>query len=626
VNRKKVLFLTDFSLVKTGFARSIKALLSSLYKKDKYDLVHLCVGINENSPDLKKTPWKSIGTLPSSPEKMAQINRDPKLSKIAHYGAYNLDEIIENEKPDVFIGAQDIWGLDFAVSKHWFEKINSAIWTTLDSLPLLPAAVELAPEIKNYWMWSSFATKEMHKLGQTHVKTVHGIIDTSNFKKLSPEERKSLREKNNIKEKDDCYVIGFVFRNQLRKSVPNLIEGFKIFRNKNPHIKNSKLLLHTSFLEGWDIRSLANEHKVDWNDIITTHMCGKCGKYEVKTFQKPNDKCRFCLSPNTLNTTGVGMGITEAQLNEVYNLMDVYCHPFTSGGQEIPIQEAKLTELITLVTNYSCGEEMCDKAANSLSLDWSEYREFGTQFIKASTDVNHIASRLEEVYIMNEVKKEKMGKAARNWALENFSVEKVGLQIEKFIDSSRIIDKDNYPKPEKMDPAAKIPPTKSAADWVKSLYKNILKTKVTSRDEGLLYWLGELSKGSPQAQIERYFRSVASKDNSENKNKSLSEKLSENKKRILYVMPLGDIDAFVSTSLFASVKDLYPDHDLYVACKDDIRSVFDANDYVHKTLTYEESFNNVKLLKCKDGKNLFEVVYTPHLNKNNFQQIAKTNC
>ena len=91
-------------------------------------------------------------------------------------------------------------------------------------------------------------------------------------------------------------------------------------------------------------------------------------------------------------------------------------------------------------------------------------------------------------------------------------------------------------------------------------------------------------------------------------------------------MPLGDIDAFVSTSLFASVKDLYPDHDLYVACKDDIRSVFDANDYVHKTLTYEESFNNVKLLKCKDGKNLFEVVYTPHLNKNNFQQIAKTNC
>ena len=65
--------------------------------------------------------------------------------------------------------------------------------------------------------------------------------------------------------------------------------------------------------------------------------------------------------------------------------MDVYCHPFTSGGQEIPIQEAKLVELITLVTNYSCGEDHCTKESGGLPLDWSEYREPGTQFIKAST-------------------------------------------------------------------------------------------------------------------------------------------------------------------------------------------------------------------------------------------------
>ncbi len=327
MSRKKVLLLTDFSLVKTGFGRSAKALLSYLYKKDKYDLVHLCVGMSEAAADLQKTPWKSIGTLPASPEKQAEINRDPKLQKIAHYGAYNLDKVIEEEKPDIFIGAQDIWGLDFAVNKHWFDKISSAVWTTLDSLPLLPSAVELAPEIKNYWMWSSFATKEMHRLGHKHVRTVHGIIDTHNFKRLSGEQRKTLRQKNNIPE--DCYVIGYVFRNQLRKSAPNLIEGFKIFRNKNPKIKNAKLLLHTSFAEGWDLKALADEYKVDWNDILTTVVCGKCGKYEVKTFSKPNDKCRFCLTPNSVNTTGVGQGVSELELNEVYNLMDVYCHPFT---------------------------------------------------------------------------------------------------------------------------------------------------------------------------------------------------------------------------------------------------------------------------------------------------------
>jgi len=610
-------------LVKTGFGRNAKALLSYLYKKNKYDLVHLCVGMNEESAELKKTPWKSIGTMPASREKQAEISRDPKLQKIAHYGAYNLDKVIEEEKPDIFIGAQDIWGLDFAVNKHWFDKISSAVWTTLDSLPLLPSAVELAPEIKNYWMWSSFASDEMHRLGHKHVKTMHGIIDTQNFSKLKDAEKQKLREENNIPQ--DCYVVGYVFRNQLRKSAPNLLEGFKIFRKKNPHIKNSKLLLHTSFQEGWDLKALADEHKVDWNDIITTTICGKCHRYEVKPFSRPNDKCKFCLEPNSVNTTGVALGVSEKELNEVYNLMDVYCHPFTSGGQEIPIQEAKLTELITLVTNYSCGEEMCTPAANSLSLNWTEYREFGTNFIKATTDPKHIAARLEEVYNLEKSKKEKMGKASRNWALQNFSVESVGQKIELFLDSSPVVDKDNYPESDKMDSNAKIPPCKGATEWLKALYKNILKTKVTSRDEGLLYWLGELSKGVPQNQIEDYFRNVAKSDNFKSKKNSLKEKLSPNEKRLLYLMPEGEMDCFVSTSLFESIKELYPDHDLYVACAPQLNLMFFGNDNVHKVLEYNESFNNFNNFKNEDGDDLFEVVYTPHLNKNNFDQIAKTN-
>jgi glycosyltransferase involved in cell wall biosynthesis len=623
VTKKKVLLLTDFSLVKTGFARSAKALLSYLYKTGKYDLVHLCVGMNEAAPELKKTPWKSIGTIPSSPDKMAEVNRDPKLQKTVHYGSFVLDEIIEREKPDIFIGAQDIWGLDFAVSKHWFEKINSAVWTTLDSLPLLPTAVELAPEIKNFWMWSSFATKEMHRLGHRHVRTVHGIIDTHNFKRLPDEERKILRQKNNIPE--DCYVIGYVFRNQLRKSAPNLIEGFKIFRNKNPKIKNAKLLLHTSFAEGWDLKALADEYKVDWNDILTTVVCGKCGKYEVKTFSKPNDKCRFCLTPNSVNTTGVGQGVSELELNEVYNLMDVYCHPFTSGGQEIPIQEAKLTELITLVTDYSCGEEMCEPAANSLSLNWSEYREFGTQFIKATTDPKHIAERLQEVYKLSDHKKDKMGKAARKWALQNFSVESVGKKIENFLDSCKEVDKNNYPKTEKKDPHAEIPTCTNATEWLKLLYKNILKTKVTSKDEGLIHWLNKLAEGMPQSQIEQYFREVASSDNLNSVKKSLIELLSDNKKRILYLMPEGELDLFVSTSLFSSIKELYPDHDLYVACQPALKSFIFGDDNVHKVLDWNNEFNNVSGIKDENGVDLFEVVYTPSLNKNNFKQICKTN-
>ena len=81
--------------------------------------------------------------------------------------------------------------------------------------------------------------------------------------------------------------------------------------------------------------------------------------------------------------------------------MDVYCHPFTSGGQEIPIQEAKLTELITLVTDYSCGEESCEEGSESIPLKWSEYREPQTEFKKASTCPISIATEINNVYEMS---------------------------------------------------------------------------------------------------------------------------------------------------------------------------------------------------------------------------------
>ena len=140
----KVLFQTDSSLAKTGFGRNAKAVLSYLYNTGKYDLVHYCCGTNYSNSELKRTPWKSVGCLPDSQEEVNQINRDPNLARLAGYGAHYLDRVIKEEKPDVYIAIQDIWGVDFAIKKIWFDKVTPVIWTTLDSLPILPSAVEAA--------------------------------------------------------------------------------------------------------------------------------------------------------------------------------------------------------------------------------------------------------------------------------------------------------------------------------------------------------------------------------------------------------------------------------------------------------------------------------------------------
>lgn len=600
--KKKILFHTDFSLSKTGFGRNAKTLLSYLYNTGKYDIVALCGGISKNHPELERTPWKSYGSVPSHGTEKAEYDSSPEKAKLYAYGAYELNNIIDIEKPDFYFGIQDIWGVDYAIEKPWFDKINSVIWTTLDSLPILPTAVSLAPKIKNYWVWSNFAEKEMHKLGHRHVKTLHGAVDPTEFKIFPSEQKSQIRQNNNIQ--NDNFVIGFVFRNQLRKSVPNLLQGFKLFKDSNRHC-NPKLLLHTHWQEGWNILKICNETGVDPKDILTTYVCRACKNYEVKNYSGAEATCKFCNTEKACVTTGTSFGISEKQLNEVYNMMDVYCHPFTSGGQEIPIQEAKLTGLITLVTNYSCGEEMCCPEACSLPLEWTEYREFGTEFIKASTCPKSIARNLETVLKMDGREKAKLGKMARKWVIDNFSTEYIGSTIEKFIDSNPKYDWSLFEKEVvEKNPDAKIPQIEDPVVWVKTLYSSILLTFVKDDDAGLQHWIEKLRTGTSRESIEGYFREVAKKENQKNKSVDPVKFFGDTKPedRILVSINSSLDNIFLSTKMISAIKEKYPEKKIFVSSNESCINVFLGNTMIESAVVQNRDFNDPQFLKS----NFFE--------------------
>ena len=611
--KKKILYQSDSALAKTGFGRNTKALLSYLYKTGKYEIISYCCGNAYSAPNLKRTPWKSIGTLPDDQNKLAELNKDAGKARMASYGAYLIDQVVEQEKPDIYIAAQDIWGVDFAVGKPWFDKIPSVIWTTLDSLPILPSAVDNAPKIKNYWIWSNFATKALHEKGHTHVKTVHGCLETKNFYRLSDEKRNELRSNNNIS--TDEYIVGFVFRNQLRKSVPNLLEGFKKFQSKVPR---SKLLLHTHWGEGWNIHKLADEHGVSKDDILTTYYCKTCYGYKVKPYVGQEQTCDICGAEKSMGTTNVGGGVSESQLNEIYNLMDVYCHPFTSGGQEIPIQEAKLTELITLVTDYSCGEEQCEEGSGSIPLEWNKYVEHQTEFIKASTCAESIYQNLLKVYYMPKNQLEFMGKMARQWVIDGFSVEVVGKIFEDFIDNAEpaVYEEEIKLEEVKNYPEAFVENIQNDSEWILALYKKILNRDNNIHDDGYKYWMQQIERKTPRKSIEDYFRQVAKDHNEKYFPVKIEDILDEDDegKRILYVMPDSAKDVFISTSLFKSIKEKYPNYNLYVATKPENFSILWANEFIHKVIPYSQSFDNVLSLEgIGESKEYFNIVLAPYL-------------
>lgn len=611
----KVLYHSDSSVVKTGFGRHAKALLSYLYKTGKYDIVQVCCSSIMGDPVLQSTPWKSIGAVTNDQQKLAKINQNPEKARMAGYGKSTLDEIILEEKPDVYFGVQDIWGIDFSVKKEWFRKIPSVLWTTLDSLPILPTALKASKSCENFWVWSNFAEKEMKRLGHNNVSTVHGCFDTTQFFKIPAESKTKLRKTFNIEE--DAFVAGFVFRNQLRKSVPNLLEGYSKFRKKVGDKKKTYLLLHTHFSEGWNIPDLTKEYGIDPKEILTTYVCPKCGNFVIHAFTGQNKDCPFCKAEKSLVTTNVSCGVSEEALNLVYNFLDVYCHPFTSGGQEMPIQEAKLAELITLVTEYSCGEEMCQPEAHSLPLDWFEYREHGTQFKKASTDPASIESQLLKVFNMSPEERAEKGKKAREWTIKNFAVENVGKKVEEFLDRQEKTDyKFDFKRERNANPRALVPIAETDSEWLCNLYKYILDREVDPSYEGHQYWMKQLDNKVEKKEIENYFRKTAVENLQESeKNKKLPfEDLldkDDEGRRIAFVLPSGAQEIFLSTAILESLNKIYPDYNIYYICEQQYFDILDGNPNVHKTIPYIGDMNPRSLEGFLHHKGFFEIAFFP---------------
>ena len=612
--KKKILFHSNYHKLFTGFGKNSKNILKYLYQTGKYDIIEVANGFQLNDQKLSKSPWKTVGSIPQ-PNKIIppEEKNAPEFQRRVSYGCYGIDEIIAEEKPDIYLGVEDVWAFDILDKRKWWDKLSTIIWTTLDSLPILPTAHALAPKTTKFLTWSSFASKAMSSYG--NVDTLRGSVNCDDFFKLTKEVKSEIRKKNNIKE--DEFLIGFVFRNQLRKSVPNLLDGFKKFIEKNPESK-AKLLLHTHWSEGWDIPRLLQEKKINPGLVLTTYFCSECKEYEIRPFSGQQQDCRFCGSKKSQSTTNISNGVDESQLNEIYNVLDVYCHPFTSGGMEIPIFEAKLCELITLVTNYSCGEDGCSEGSGGLALDWSEYREPGTQFIKATTCSNSIMEKIEKVYRMSASEKAEIGRQSRKYVIENYSINVIGKQLESIFDELPFCSWD-FDMSEKPRNPSYIPPQSfnSHVEFLLDIYKNVLNSNPKPDDSGVQYWLNEIQNGKSPEEVLKIFHSVAAKQNEEINKTNFEDLLDkEDKKRMAVVVPDNETDVLMVNSLLEPIKEKYSDYSLYFVTRPNFFSLIESNPFIKKCLPYIDQFEDILTLEgFGDHKGFFDIVFSPSLLK-----------
>ena len=619
MRKKRILFLSDYAGAFTGFGKQCKFLLTYLYGTGKYEILNAAQGSQKQGRHTEKFPWKTIGVLPVDPAKIQKLNQDPNMARMASYGNLELNSIVKEFKPDIVFSVNDTWGSQFVTELPFFKKIPTVCWNTFDSLPLLSDTINKANKIKHYWTWSDFARKELHKNGHTHVKNQYPLVNTKNFYKLPNQKISEIKHRFGLPQ--DSFIIGFVFRNQLRKLINTQIEAYAMFRKANPEVKNTYLYTHTHYGEGWDIRKLCKQYSVDPKEVLCTYICKETLQYFISPFQG-QDIENPVTKNKSLVTTNVNLGVSDEQLNEIYNIFSLYSHPATSGACELPCVEAALTEKIITTAPYSFGEDIIELNKGSIAMKFNFYTEHGTQFLKSQPSPHDISRIFKKVYEMKPQLKLQMEKDSRTWALDNYSIEVNGKKIENFIDEIPLLSDEDFDFTEltknNPNPDAVITDYPNNLKWVKSLYKLILDNEVTDQDEGVTHWLQKLQQNVPKDQIVNYFRHVAKQELEKNNTKKveLKDLFSKypNHKKVLIVQPDSITSIFLLTALFESIRDRYPEdkYKIYVATDPDYQDLIFGNPFIDEWIPYNKVMDSAILIEGALGNDrICDIVYNP---------------
>ena len=110
MKKKKIIFHSNYHKLFTGFGKNAKNIISYLYKTGKYEIIEVANGKPIDDPELKKLPWKACSSMPPINKQISpEEQKRPEFQRELAYGKYGIDEIIEKERPDIYLGAEDIW-------------------------------------------------------------------------------------------------------------------------------------------------------------------------------------------------------------------------------------------------------------------------------------------------------------------------------------------------------------------------------------------------------------------------------------------------------------------------------------------------------------------------------------
>lgn len=287
--------------------------------------------------------------------------------------------------PQVVISCLDMWQID------WIEhaKLSNAV-TNIGYISIYgsPAPLSWKKVVKNLDLavcYSDFGKNVLKEfMPFTSIDMIPLGVDPELYRPLDGIQE--FKVENGLKDK---FVVGNISRNQIRKRLDKLIEGFAIFAEKKDDVR---LFMKTEAVSehGYDLPDLLQYYGVEEKTIINEHQRRA--------------------------------GYNETQIVEILNSFDVYTQTAGAEGFGMPILEAMSCGVPVIAPDYSACSELVKSNGIPLRTHFPRIVDMAS-VEQVSIDTSELAGELDGLYKDRE-KRAELGKRgrvfARNYSWDSF--------------------------------------------------------------------------------------------------------------------------------------------------------------------------------------------------------------
>lgn len=346
-----LLFYGDFNCT-TGFGNVSKKLIDNWSKNKNFNITILAIN------DLTEKPYNYKENVMIIPCLAVDEKKDG-------YSRLELLRILYSHDFDVFFALNDIEVLN-SMTEHLAnvkkermkankKKTKYILYTPIDSEPRPSdcAVLDLFDEIITYTEYAKAVLKPIVKESiWKKIKVIPHGIDTEVFYPID-NSFENNRTKELIFGKSDVFVFGSVNRNSARKDLGTLMIGFAMFKHTSQ--ANAVLYLHCN--------------PKDRMGIDCYRLSERLGLEVGKDIFFPKD-----FNENN--------GISESELNKIYNTFDCFITTTTAEGWGLSIVEAMACKKLVVAPRHTSIQEITDNGNNAFLFKFMQRAVFVNDFEK----------------------------------------------------------------------------------------------------------------------------------------------------------------------------------------------------------------------------------------------------